>query len=205
MQQNILLIIIWANTKSVFYCQRFQGLLLILSRKRSKLNQYLWTVLYIYHQYHHKSCWQHRFPWLSPSICLNHISLLASPSNYIYIYIDTHKSVQKVLSFTWSLHLLHTFHLCMDLTCTEIKPEIWISFSRFIRNGSALPQQKRLAMVLLSWWGLELFEQHSYIIIIIIIITTLFKNCCICGQKTLYLGLSIYSKYNKKNKTTYCN
>ena len=41
---------------------------------------------------------------------------------------------QKVLSFTQFLDLLHTFHLCMSLTSTEIWTEIRINFSTVIRG-----------------------------------------------------------------------
>ena len=58
--------------------------------------------------------------------------------------------VQKVLSLAQILELLHTSSFCMGLTCTEIKTEIWISFSTFIRNGSVLPQQKSSAMFFLQ-------------------------------------------------------
>ena len=40
---------------------------------------------------------------------------------YIYIYI---RVVQKVISFTHILNLLHAFYLCIGLTCTEINTEI---------------------------------------------------------------------------------
>ena len=65
-------------------------------------------------------------------------------------------SKSSVLSF---LDLSHTSHLCMGLTCIEIKTEIWISFSSFLRGGTMLPQQKCLAMAVLSGEGLELFVQ----------------------------------------------
>ena len=59
-------------------------------------------------------------------ICLQHIYVIIAVLDnvYIYIYIYTHKSHQKVLSFPENLPFLHTSHLCMDLTCTEIKTEI---------------------------------------------------------------------------------
>ena len=61
------------------------------------------------------------------------------------------------------LDLLYTSYFCMGLTCIEIKREIWISFSSFIRSGSVLPKEKCSALDLSSWWGFEWFEEHSYI------------------------------------------
>ena len=54
----------------------------------------------------------------------------------LYIYA---RIVQKTLSLTQILDLLHSSHVCMSLTCMEIKTEIWIGFSSFIRSGSVLP------------------------------------------------------------------
>ena len=51
----------------------------------------------------------------------------------------------------------------MDLNCTEIKTEIWINFSSLIRSDSVLPQPIYSAMVLLSGWGLEIFERPLYV------------------------------------------
>ena len=50
----------------------------------------------------------------------------------------------------------------MGLTYTEIKTEIWISFSNFIRSYDVLPQEKGLAMAFLSEWDLELLERLFY-------------------------------------------
>ena len=47
------------------------------------------------------------------------------------------QSLTQILDLT-----LHASQLCMGLTWTEIKTEIWISFSSFI-DGSLLPQQKK--------------------------------------------------------------
>ena len=71
--------------------------------------------------------------------------------------------VQKVLCLTQILDLLHTYHICMDLTCIEIKTKIWFSFSSFIKSGSVLPQQKYLAMALLSEWNSELLKRLIYV------------------------------------------
>ena len=57
-------------------------------------------------------------------------------------------------SFTNISDLSHTCHICMGLTCTEVKTEIRNS----LRSCSVLPQQKLLPMSLLYKWGLELFE-----------------------------------------------
>ena len=53
----------------------------------------------------------------------------------------------------------------MGIICTEIKKEIWISFSSFIRNCSVLPQQTYSAMSFVSVFSLELFFNvpHIYI------------------------------------------
>ena len=74
-------------------------------------------------------------------------SLLTFVYIYIYIYIyiciytHTHTNiVQKVLSLTQILNLLHISHLWMGLTCIKIKTDIWISFSSFI-SVSVLSQQ----------------------------------------------------------------
>ena len=47
--------------------------------------------------------------------------------------------VQKVISLTKILHSSHTSQFCMGLIYTEIKTEIGISFSIFIRSGNVLP------------------------------------------------------------------
>ena len=72
--------------------------------------------------------------------------------------------VQKVLNFTETLDFLDTSHLCMDLTSTEIKTEIWISFSSFIRSGSVLPQQKYLAMALSLNFLNDPYAYHSQLV-----------------------------------------
>ena len=50
--------------------------------------------------------------------------------------------VQKVLSLTQFLDLLHTSHFCMSPTGTEIKKEIWNTFSSFIKRGNVLLLEK---------------------------------------------------------------
>ena len=78
------------------------------------------------------------------------ISMLAAQHNDddddIYMRV-----IQKVLSLTQVLVLLHSFQLCVALTCTEIQKEIWSSFSSFIKSVSALPQWKCSAMALSRW------------------------------------------------------
>ena len=51
------------------------------------------------------------------------------------------KVVQNVLSLTQVLDLSRTSYLGIDLTCPDIKPKFWISFSSFIRSGRVLPQK----------------------------------------------------------------
>ena len=41
--------------------------------------------------------------------------------------------IQKVLSFAQTLALSQTYNVCIDLIYTEIKTEVWISFSSFIK------------------------------------------------------------------------
>ena len=65
-----------------------------------------------------------------------------------------------IQNFIQILDLSSTSSLCMSLTYTEIKIEIWISFFlSFIWSGSVLPPQKCLAMAYLSGRGSELFER----------------------------------------------
>ena len=61
---------------------------------------------------------------------------------YIYIYI---RVVQKVVNFTKILDLSFTFHLWMGFTWTEIKTDIWISFSSFVRK-IVLPHNKNVKL-----------------------------------------------------------
>ena len=76
--------------------------------------------------------------------------------------------IQKVLILNKILDLSHTSHLCMGLTSIEIKTDIWIGFTSFIRNGSVLPPQKYSAKALLSGQELELFEQLLFNTLLII-------------------------------------
>ena len=46
-----------------------------------------------------------------------------------------------VLSLTQLLDLSPTAHPCLSLTWTDIKTEIWISFSIFIRSSSVFLQK----------------------------------------------------------------
>ena len=55
--------------------------------------------------------------------------------------------------------MLHTSHVCMDFTCIEIKTELWIIFSSFLKSDSMLPQQKYTVIAHLSGRSLELFER----------------------------------------------
>ena len=52
------------------------------------------------------------------------------------------KIIQKSSKPQQDFRFVATSHLCMRVTCTEIKPEIKISFSSFIRSGRVLLQQK---------------------------------------------------------------
>ena len=57
----------------------------------------------------------------------------------MYIALDLQESFQKVLSLSQILYLSYTSYICMGLNCTEIKTEIWINQSSFIRSDSVLP------------------------------------------------------------------
>lgn len=59
--------------------------------------------------------------------------------------------------FCQYLDLLYISHLCLDLTCTEIKTEVWISFSSFITCCSVLSRHKYSVLYLLSGWKLMLY------------------------------------------------
>ena len=50
------------------------------------------------------------------------------------------RGCSKVLSHIYFLDLLHTPHLCMVLTCAEIKTGIFISFLSFIKCDRMLLQ-----------------------------------------------------------------
>ena len=82
--------------------------------------------------------------------------------NFFEDHTHTHTQViQKVVNFIHKSDWLCTSHICMSLTSREIKTEIWISFSSFIRSFSMLSQQKCLA--LLSSWELAFFnDAHVY-------------------------------------------
>ena len=58
----------------------------------------------------------HRFPWVSN---LSFADILWILGNVL------------CLLFCLFLHLSYAFRLCVRLTCTKIKTEIWISFSNF--------------------------------------------------------------------------
>ena len=64
---------------------------------------------------------------------------------YVYMHVGG-----GVLYLTQILDLSHTSHLCIGLVCTEIKTEIWISYSNLIRSDNVWPQQRCLPMALLS-------------------------------------------------------
>ena len=57
----------------------------------------------------------------------------------------------------WNAYLSYTFHLCIDLTCTAIKTEIWISFPSFLRRDSTLRKQKCSTVALFFWMRLNIF------------------------------------------------
>ena len=50
---------------------------------------------------------------------------LIVPTNLRYMFT---RVIQKVLSLTQIFKLLYTYRLCIGLTCSEIKIEIWMSF-----------------------------------------------------------------------------
>ena len=70
--------------------------------------------------------------------------------------------VLKVLSLTQILDLSHTSLLCMSLACSEIKIEIRISFSSFIRS-SVLPQQNVQLLLCVLSEAENFFERSSFI------------------------------------------
>ena len=85
---------------------------------------------------------------VSVSVCL---SLSLSLSLYIYIYIYIYTSVaQNILSLIKILDLSGISDYCMELPCTEIKTEIWISFSSFIKRSNVLTKQNYSVMTPLS-------------------------------------------------------
>ena len=55
---------------------------------------------------------------------------------YIYIYIYIYSGHSKISKLPQILDLLHISHLCMGLTHIEIKTEVWICLSSFIRISS---------------------------------------------------------------------
>ena len=62
----------------------------------------------------------------------------------------------------------------MDLTSTEITKEIWISFSRFIRIGSVLPQKCSA-----TWF---FFLDEAYAILNDPLSLSLFLSVRVCGS-----------------------
>ena len=92
-------------------------------------------------------------------------------SKYLYrVFIDflgCHAILLQIFMFVilfypflnWSL----TSQLCMDLICIEIKTEIWISASSFIRNVRVTLQQKNVWLKLFFLDNVKnLFERHVY-------------------------------------------
>ena len=81
----------------------------------------------------------------------------------------------------------HTdFPIChTTLTCTEIKTEIWISFSSFIKSGSMLSNQKCSSATFLSGWGLELFEWLLYNVQSLLRWPSMLTKRCFCLCKNM--------------------
>ena len=99
----------------------------------------------------------------SSVLSLPHLNSTALNKFLFYVLIDflrchTFLVWQLGPLFCWFIDLSHTFHISMGFNCTEIKTEIGISFSSFIRSGRVLLWWKCSALAFLSAWGLEFFQ-----------------------------------------------
>ena len=95
--------------------------------------------------------------------------------HYFYLGYDGHSKSSKLQP---DFRFLFASHFCKDFTYKEIKTEIRIGFSNFIKSGSVLPQQKCSVMVLFLWVRVRTFwTTFSYIYIYIYIYISL-SSCC---------------------------